>query len=156
MPELHCRRFGRRAGGFARPGDVTDTYDGSMVRVPRRRARWGIFLAVIIPVGIFSRIVRTGFVLFDKYLGDALYAAMIYAILRLWWTSRAAAVGAAAAMIAIELFQLTAIAAHLLTSEHLIVRIIARLMGTHFSYVDVLAYLAAIGCMYLVDSWKPG
>ena len=96
--------------------------------------------------------VRTGFMLFDKYLGDLLYAAMIYAFLRLWWTSRAAAVCAMAVMIVIELFQLTLIAAHMMKSEHLIVRIIARLMGTHFSYLDLLSYLVAIGCMYLVDS----
>ena len=131
---------------------MTDTYDGSMVRVPRWRAPWIVCLAIIIPVGILSRIVRTGFVLFDKYLGDVLYAAMIYAILRLWWTSRAAAVCAAAVMIAIELFQLTLIAAQMLTSEHLIVRIVARLMGTHFGYLDLLAYFFAIGCMYLLDS----
>jgi Protein of unknown function (DUF2809) len=131
---------------------MTDTYDGSMVRVLRWPAPWSIFFAVIIPVGILSRIVRTGFVLFDKYLGDVLYAAMIYAILRLWWTSRAAAVCAAAIMIAIELFQLTLIAAHMLKSDHLIVRIIARLMGTHFSYLDLLAYVVAIVCMYGVDS----
>jgi hypothetical protein len=92
--------------------------------------------------------------LFDKYLGDVLYAAMIYAILRLWWTSRAAAVSAVALMIAIELFQLTLIAAHMLKSEHLIVRIVARLMGTHFSYLDLLAYVVGIGCMYLVDSLR--
>lgn len=123
-----------------------------MVRVLRWRAPWSICLAVIIPLGILSRIVSTGFVLFDKYLGDVLYAAMIYAILRLWWTSRTAAVCAVAVMIAIELFQLTLIAAHMLESEHLIVRIIARLMGTHFSYLDLLAYIVAIGCMYLGDS----
>ena len=123
-----------------------------MVRVQRWGAPWSIWLAIIIPVGILSRIVHTGFVLFDKYLGDVLYAAMIYAILRLWWTSRAAAVSALAVMSGIELFQLTLIAAHMLKSEHLIVRIIARLMGTHFSYLDLLAYLAAIGGMYLVDS----
>src|SRR5262245_43685211 len=123
-----------------------------MLRAQRRRAPWIIFLAVSIPLGILSRMIRTGFVLFDKYLGDVLYAAMIYAFLRLWWPSRAAAVCAVVAMIAIELFQLTMIAAHLLTSEHLIVRIIARLMGTQFSYLDLFSYLVAIGCIYLVDS----
>ena len=123
-----------------------------MVRILRWHSPWCIFLAVIIPVGILSRIVRTGCVLFDKYLGDVLYAAMIYALLRLWWTSRPAAASAVAVMIAIELFQLTLIAAHMLKSEHLIIRIIAWLMGTHFSYLDLLAYAVAIGCMYLVDS----
>jgi hypothetical protein len=119
-----------------------------------RRARWGVFLGVIIPIGILSRIGRTGSVLFDKYLGDVLYAAMVYAIFRLWLTSRPATLAAAVTMIAIEAFQLTRIAAQLLTSEHLAVRIAARLMGTYFSYLDLLAYAVAIACMYAADSWS--
>ena len=47
--------------------------------------------------------------------------------------------------------QLTLIAAEMLKSEHLIVRIIARLMGTHFSYLDLLSYVAGISCIYVVD-----
>ena len=117
----------------------------------RERVPWMICLALIISTGILSRVVRTGSVLFDKYLGDALYAAMIYVLLRLWWTSRAAAVLAVAIMTSIELFQLTLIPAHMLNCEHVIVRIIARLMGTHFSYLDLLAYGVAIGCAYVAD-----
>ena len=48
-------------------------------------------------------------VAFDKYLGDALYAAMVYAILRLLWRGLAPArlaVSAMAVMTFIELFQL--------------------------------------------------
>src|SRR5438105_3468878 len=40
-------------------------------------------LVGIITVGTLSRVVHTGLVVFDKYLGDALYAAMVYTILRL-------------------------------------------------------------------------
>jgi hypothetical protein len=98
--------------------------------------------------------IPTGFVLFDKYLGDLLYAVMIYAILRLWWTSGLAAVWSLAIMLAVELFQLTLIAAEMLQSEHWIVRIMARLMGTHFSYLDLLTYVVGISCIYIVDSWK--
>jgi hypothetical protein len=113
---------------------------------------WGSRLAVIVSVGILSRVVPTGFVLFDKYLGDLLYAVMVYAILRLRWTSGLAAVWSVAIMLAVELFQLTLIAAEMLKSEHLVVRIIARLMGTHFSSVDLLTYVVGIGCIYVVDS----
>jgi hypothetical protein len=130
----------------------TDTYYGGMARGLRSRASWSICLMVIILAGIFSRVVHTGFVLFDKYLGDVLYAAMIYAILRLWRTSQVVVVWAMAVMVVIELIQLTMIAAHMLTSEHLIVRIIARLMGTHFSFLDLLAYVVGIGGVYLLDS----
>ena len=125
-----------------------------MVRVPRQRTAWSIRLAVIVSLGILSRMAPTGFVLSDKYLGDLLYAMMIYAILRLWWTSGKAAVLGLAIMIGIELFQLTSVATEMLKSEHLIVRIIARLMGTHFSYLDLLSYVAGISCIYVVDYSK--
>ena len=72
-----------------------------------------------------SRIVQSGFVIIDKYLGDALYAAMVYVILRLLWRATAVAVGMSAMIImtSVELFQLTMIPAHMLTSDHLISRI---------------------------------
>src|SRR3569832_314244 len=83
----------------------------------------------IIAMGILSRLVHTGLMIFDKYLGDALYAAMVYGILRLFSTAAASAVCAMVAMTAIELFQLTGIPAHMLASEHWTTRICARLMG---------------------------
>ena len=55
-------------------------------------------------------------------------------------------------MTVIELFQLTMIPAHMLASEHLAVRICARLMGTGFSFLDLFAYGVGIGCIFLVDS----
>ncbi|MDP9169271.1 MAG: hypothetical protein M3N54_01525 [Acidobacteriota bacterium] len=41
-------------------------------------------IAGIAAAGIVSRVVHTGLRVFDKYLGDALYAAMVYAILSLY------------------------------------------------------------------------
>jgi hypothetical protein len=113
---------------------------------------WATSLGAIIALGIFSRVIHTGWVVFDKYLGDALYAAMVYTFFRLLWQPAASAVFATVATIAIELFQLTMIPAHLLTSEHWIIRICARLMGTQFSYLDLLLYAIGIGCIYLMDS----
>jgi hypothetical protein len=55
-------------------------------------------------------------------------------------------------MTLVELFQLTMIPAHMLANQHLIVRICARLMGTEFSFLDLLAYGVGIGCIYLADS----
>src|SRR5438046_3310199 len=97
-------------------------------------ASWVLCLVGIITAGTLSRTVHTGLVVFDKYLGDALYAAMVYSILRLFWRTAALALHAMAIMSLIELFQLTMIPARMLTSEHLIVRICARLMGTEFSF----------------------
>ena len=105
-------------------------------------------------MGVLSRIVHSGFVIIDKYLGDALYAAMVYVILRLLWRATAVAVGISAmiTMTLVELFQLTMIPAHMLASDHLISRICARLMGTEFSFLDLLAYAAGIACIGLADS----
>jgi hypothetical protein len=55
-------------------------------------------------------------------------------------------------MTSIELFQLTMIPAHMLGSMHSMVRICARLIGTEFSFLDLLAYAVGIGCLSLLDS----
>ena len=105
-------------------------------------------------MGVLSRIVHSGFVIIDKYLGDALYAAMVYVILRLLWRASPVAVGMSAmiAMTFVELFQLTMIPAHMLASDHLLTRICARLLGTEFSFLDLLAYAVGIACICLADS----
>ena len=127
-----------------------------MVLGLKSRTSWIFCLAGIIAVGILSRVVHTGLLVVDKYLGDALYAAMVYAILRLFWMAASLrarlALSAMAIMTVIELFQLTMIPAHLLANEHVMVRICARLMGTEFSFLDLLTYAVGIACIYLADS----
>ena len=120
--------------------------------MPSSRQSWIFCIAGIIAIGILSRVVHTGLVVFDKYLGDALYAAMVYGILRLLSRAAASAVCAMVVMTAIELFQLTRVPAHLLSSERWLTRICARLMGVEFSFLDLLAYGVGIGCIYLADS----
>jgi hypothetical protein len=115
------------------------------------RMSWLFCLAGIIALGLLSRLVHTGLPLVDKYPGDALYAMMVYAILRLFRGAAVSATLAMVAMTAIESFQLTIIPAHLLANEHWIVRICARLIGVEFSFLDLLAYAVGIGCIYLVD-----
>ena len=126
-------------------------YEGMDVRL-RSRLSWVFCIVGIIAMGILSRVVHTGLAVFDKYLGDALYAMMVYGILRLLSGTAASAGCAAVVMTGIELFQLTMIPAHMLASEHLMTRICARLMGVEFAYLDLLAYGVGIGCIYLVDS----
>ena len=120
------------------------------------RASWILCFVGIVAAGILSRAVHTGLVVFDKYLGDALYAAMVYVILRLIWRTAAVAAAAMAVMTILEVFQLTMIPARMLASDQLIVRICARLLGTEFSFVDLLAYAVGIGCIYLLDfaNWR--
>jgi hypothetical protein len=118
----------------------------------KSRLSWVCCIVAIIALGILSRMVHTGLLLLDKYLGDALYAAMIYAILRLFSRPAPSAVCAMLLMTAIELFQLTLIPAHMLESRHWMTRICARLMGVEFSVLDLFAYAVGIGFIYLVDS----
>ena len=129
-----------------------DSYYLEMVVRLRSRQSWAICIVGIIALGILSRVVHTGLAAFDKYLGDGLYAMMIYGMLRLLSRAAASAVCAAVVMTAIELLQLTMIPAHMLASEHWMTRICARLMGVEFSFLDLLAYGVGIGCIYLVDS----
>ena len=94
---------------------------------------------------------HTGFRVFDKYLGDALYAAMVYVLFRLTGRIARVAIWAAVAMTAIELFQLTRIPADMLRSPYPALRACARLLGTQFSVLDLLAYAVGIGCIAAVD-----
>jgi hypothetical protein len=114
-----------------------------------RRFWWGL-LAAVIAAGLLSRAAHTGLRLFDKYLGDALYAVMVYILFRLAGVARVA-VWAAVAMTAIEFFQLTRIPADMLRSAYPAVRVCARLMGTEFSVLDLLAYAVGISCIAAID-----
>jgi hypothetical protein len=125
-----------------------------MMRMPQaegRRGFWWGLLGAIIVVGVLSRVLQTGIRIFDKYLGDALYAAMVYVLFRLTGRIAHVAVWAAVTMIAIELFQLTGIAAGMLRSGSAPERLCARLLGTDFSLLDLLAYAAGIVCIAAVD-----
>ena|SRR5450755_2911192 len=123
-----------------------------MVPILKSRSSWLVCLGGIIALGILSRIVHTGLAVFDKYLGDGLYAAMVYVILRLFWRSARVAIPAMLVMTVIELFQLTMIPANMLASPHLAVRICARLIGTQFSFLDLFTYACGIICIYILDS----
>ncbi|MCU1328889.1 MAG: hypothetical protein JWN34_4259 [Bryobacterales bacterium] len=115
------------------------------------RTAWGLCLASIIAAGILSRIFHTGFLIFDKYLGDALYGAMVYGIVRLFLRRPRATAVAVVLMVLIELFQLTMIPAGMLSSGHWWTRILARLLGTQFSFLDLLAYGVGICGIQLAD-----
>jgi hypothetical protein len=125
-----------------------------MRSVAPSRSFWGACTLVIIALGLLSRAVPTGLILWDKYLGDALYAAMVYALLRMMWPARTAAGGAAAIMLAIECFQLTGIPAAMVGSDSRWVRIAGRLLGTQFGFTDLLAYAFGIAALFAVDGEK--
>jgi len=122
----------------------------------RSRTYWIVCLVCIIGLGIASRAVHTGWILVDKYLGDALYAAMVYVLISLVWQTSPArkAVLAMLIMSALEVFQLTMIPAHMLASGNLATRIVARLLGTEFSFRDLLAYAVGILGVFIFDRAK--
>ena len=116
------------------------------MNLERRQLAW---LAAVVAAGLLSRAVRTGSVLFDKYL-DALYAAAVYLVLRLLF-KRPVAVEAMAAMTAIELFQLTGIPAALVRNGHPVLWMAGRVLGTHFGWLDLVAYGAGIACIRVAE-----
>ncbi|MEZ4618078.1 MAG: DUF2809 domain-containing protein [Caldilineaceae bacterium] len=104
-----------------------------------------LILATIL-LGILSRLVTTGVVLWDKYLGDALYAILVYLLLSLgrWRSLWGKALVALVIMVAIESFQLTGIPYQFSRRAAWVPRLVAIVLGTHFSWVDLWAYLVGI------------
>jgi hypothetical protein len=90
--------------------------------------------------------VHTGWILLDKYAGDALYAAMVYVLISLVWQTSPLrkALLAMLIMTALEVFQLSMIPAHMFASGNGVERILARLLGTEFSFRDLAAYAVGI------------
>ncbi|HEY6391114.1 MAG TPA: DUF2809 domain-containing protein [Bryobacteraceae bacterium] len=119
----------------------------------RSRTYWIVCLVCIIGLGIATRVSHTGWILLDKYAGDTLYAAMVHVLIILAWKTGAPrrALLAMLIMTALEVFQLTMIPAHMLASVSLATRIIARLLGTEFSFRDLLAYAVGISAVFLFD-----
>jgi hypothetical protein len=54
-------------------------------------------------------------------------------------------------MIAIELFQLTLIPLHFRLSGNSILKAVSIVLGTEFSWFDIVAYLAGILVIYIID-----
>jgi hypothetical protein len=113
-----------------------------------------ILLVAIIALGIGSRLLHTGWILFDKYLGDALYAAMVYALIGLIHNgaTKTKMIGAMLLMTAIECFQLTSIPLWLHHSGSVLLKTIAVLLGLQFDWADLLAYAVGIGGMALAET----
>lgn len=118
------------------------------------REFWWSLLAALIAAGILSRLTHSGFILIDKYLGDALYAAMVFTLLRLTDRFQHPTFWAALIMLAIELFQLTGLPAEMLGSQSTALQVCARLLGTQFSPLDLLAYSAGIVCVSVLSALR--
>ena len=110
-------------------------------------------IALVIAAGLLSRATHTGWILIDKYLGDAFYAALVFLLLPPLPPVRRAAI-AMGVMTGIELFQLTNIPAQMVADTRLPVRVIGRLLGTVYSWADLVAYAAGITAAAAAAAWR--
>lgn len=120
----------------------------------RLRAAYLAAALAVVLAGVLSRVLHSGQPLVDKYLGDALYAALVYLLLRAWRPGDALAGHALASLvllIVIETFQRTGIPARMARSGNLAARLLAIALGTGFSWYDLLAYAIGILALLLAD-----
>jgi hypothetical protein len=110
-------------------------------REGRTRA-WAFFgIALAIVLGLGSRALPIGIGVWDKSLGDVMYAVMVYGVLVfLRPESHPRALGPVAFLVclAIEVFQLTGIPMQL-------PRLLRLALGTSFAWHDVLCYVVGAG-----------
>lgn len=115
-----------------------------------------VALGVVILAGLGSRLIHTGYLLPDKYLGDALYAVMVYLLIALYRrgvTPIRQGVLSMIVMMSLELFQLTGIPLAMISSGNLAMKIIGRLLGTTFSWLDLVAYCVGIVVVVCLDRY---
>ncbi len=104
-----------------------------------------------IGVGLASRRYPVGVFLWDKSLGDALYAAMLYFFVALGRpTTRPSRLGASALgiSIAVELFQLTGI-------PEKMPRVLQITLGTSFGWHDIACYIVGAGAVTIGHTLWP-
>ena len=113
-------------------------------------------IVIVVLTGIGSRVFHTGIPLFDKYLGDALYAILFYLLLCLFWEKGTPLVKASLTMLlmlAIESFQLTHIPLRFHLSSNIGLQFLAVVLGTTFSWQDILAYIVGILIFALLEQY---
>lgn len=115
---------------------------------------------VVALLGIGSRLFHTGFPLLDKYAGDALYAALIYLILRMLRPKHSDwmhLIAAGLIVLSIELFQLTGIALDWRRNGNAFQKLFSVALGTKFGFPDLLAYAIGISGIHAIDRiWLSG
>jgi hypothetical protein len=128
-----------------------------MVTFTNDNYRIKVFVALCLTVflGILSRAVPIGFQLWDKYLGDVVYAAVFYLAITLVgadWSVGTKTPITAIYVVTVEVFQLTGIPAQLNQSDQLLVKLFAYVvLGSTFSWWDIVAYGVGIAAMIGVD-----
>lgn len=117
------------------------------------RLRYFAMAALIFVAGVLSRIMPFQSPLVSKYLGDALYAAIFYALLGLISPSGTISfrtIATSVFVVAVECFQLTGIPLQMRQGNDL-QKLVSILLGTRFSWADMAAYSIGLGTVMLVD-----
>src|SRR5690349_2756302 len=107
----------------------------------QRRTVYCLAALLIVVAGVASRVSRSGSALLDHDLGEALYAALAYLLLGIVWPQLGPvrkALITAAAMLAIEAFQLTGVPGRLAASGNIGLKLLAIVLGTTWSWRDLL------------------
>lgn len=118
------------------------------------RKRRAIALIGIVALGILSRLRPIGMPLFDTYLGDALYAAMVFDLILLVRPSVALHRAAALAfglVCLIELFQLTNIPLAMREQGNPLLKLVSIVLGTKFGIIDILFYALGIVALLALE-----
>lgn len=119
-----------------------------------------VALAIVVAIGVTSRLIQTGYLVFDKYLGDAIYAVMFYLILRIFFLvskleSKRGLQNclwlALVIVLAIEAFQLTGIPLRMRESGNMPLKIISIVLGTKFAFLDIVAYVTGLVVSFFGD-----
>ena len=119
----------------------------------KRRFAYAAIAVAVFVVGVLSRVVETNSVLFGKYLGDALYAVIFYVCLACAFPVQSIATRAIIVtifVILVECFQLTGIPLQL-RNGNVVKKLISIVLGTKFSWFDMLAYAVGIVAIVSVD-----
>ncbi len=120
----------------------------------RKRKIFFLLLIATIACGILSRMIHTNSAIFNKYLGDGLYAIMFYLFFGIAKVDLAPvknAIFTMICMIGIELFQLTLIPLSMSKSPNIIIKTTSVLLGTRFSIYDLISYFIGILVIFSID-----
>ena len=120
------------------------------------RRRIYISLAVVVfALGVVSRVgPKLGNDIWDKYLGDALYAVMFYLCLAIFAPRQSLlfrSVATAVFVICVEFFQTTGIPLQMRNSGNALMKFVSVVLGTKFGWGDVLAYFVGLAAVSVFD-----
>jgi hypothetical protein len=117
-----------------------------------------VTLAVVSIIGIASRVFYIGSPLWDKYVGDVVYAVFFYLVLGIVWDGMSPGKKAILTLVfvlVVEVFQLTLIPLQFSLSDNFLLQFASILLGTQFAWWDILAYSVGIVGVYFADrAWQ--